>query len=54
MKRWKALTTFEIGILVLSAIATLAWVYLVCKIAATLDTLQKGLQSLFAGNITMG
>ena len=42
----KALTEFEIGILVLSFIATLAWLYLVFKITSVLDALQHNLSAL--------
>ncbi len=46
---YKGLTDFEIGILVLSLIATLAWVYLVFKISTVLDSLQKSLQMALGG-----
>jgi len=42
----KALTEFEIGILALSFIATLAWLYLVFKITSVLDALQRNLSVL--------
>ena len=54
MKRWKGLTFFEIGMLFLGLIATLAWLYLVYKITATLDPLQKALNAMLATNTTMG
>ena len=47
---YKALTDFEIGILVLSLIATLAWLYLVFKVTAVLDSLQKNLTTLLGAS----
>ena len=49
MKPSRALTTFEIAIIILSFIATAAWVYLVFKISSVLDALQHNLSALLGG-----
>ncbi|NPA84522.1 MAG: hypothetical protein GXO07_00780 [Crenarchaeota archaeon] len=45
----KALTAFEIGILVAAFLATLAWLYLVYKITSVLDAMQNSLAALMGG-----
>ncbi|ABU81384.1 hypothetical protein [Ignicoccus hospitalis] len=45
----KGLTLFEISIILLSLIATLAWVYMVYKITTLIDTLQTNLNAMFGG-----